>query len=369
MIEEGAFGLNPQSVQQDSSKKSSDILPFAPFIKPQQKGTEIPASVPQMVNKKEKKEVKPITSLKPDSIKKIDSFSSIIADSSAKKDSLVSIITESIPSDSGKLIQNTGSTFRFNDDDTVSFYPSSGNEGSALDASKILSPHLLPPSEIGPQPFYKPIPDWFSIILFIVLAAFTTIKVFYSRIFNQLFKAFVSPTVTYQVVRDENVLLQRATVMLSVIFYLIGALFLYQLSMWFNWHNNFAGEGFSRFLIFALFLSAVYSFKMLFLKVMSFVFNIDRAVATYIFTIFLINNVTGIILIPLVAAIAFMAGGWTDALIKISLFSVAGALLYRLIRGFGIGMGIPHFSIFYLILYFCTLEIAPLLVIFKLAGV
>jgi hypothetical protein len=123
--------------------------------------------------------------------------------------------------------------------------------------------------------------------------------------------------------------------------------------------------GFGRFLFFALVVAAVYSLKLIILKSAGFLFGVDREMVSYIFNVFLINNVSGIVLLPIIALLAF--GGWLSGpwLITVALTLLLIAFIYRLFRAITIGMGSPFFSPFYLFLYLCALEIAPLAVLLK----
>lgn len=63
-----------------------------------------------------------------------------------------------------------------------------------------------------------------------------------------MIQALLNNNLTNQIVRDENILVQRASVFLSVAFHLTGALFLYLVSIHLGWEIGGIGTGFSRFL-------------------------------------------------------------------------------------------------------------------------
>lgn len=255
--------------------------------------------------------------------------------------------------------------FRFSDTDSTGYNFS--DSYMPLDTAKIFRGHLLHPVHAAPIPVIRRTADWFTIALVIIVIAFAWIRAFYFKIFRQLVSAFFSNTISNQIVRDENILVQRASILMSFIFYLTSSLFLYQVSIYFNWQNRFIGEGFIRFLVFCLTIAFAYSIKMVILKGLGEVFKLDKPVATYIFNIFLINNILGIILIPIVVAIAYVVTLSSGIIIYTGIAIVIIAFIYRLVRAFLIWMTLPGVSLFYLIVYFCTLELAPLLIIIKLA--
>ena len=228
--------------------------------------------------------------------------------------------------------------------------------------------HELKPRHENPVPVDRSTPDWIFPVLLLVVAMFTFLRIFYHRYFSRLFAAFVNSNLANQVVRDENILIQRASVLLNVVFYMVAALFLYFISTSNHWDLEGLDFGFSRFLFFAILVAAVYTGKLLVLKICGSLFGLDREMAAYIFNIFLVNSVLGMALFPLIGLLAYAAGIPTLWLIRIALIVIGAAFLYRIVRGVLIGFGSPYFSIVYLILYLCALEIAPLLVVLKLVS-
>jgi len=253
--------------------------------------------------------------------------------------------------------------FRFEDSLTVQ------EETSAAARPVILfTGHELKPRHENPVPVNRSTPDWIFPVLLLVVAMFTFLRIFYNRYFSRLFAALVNSNLANQVVRDENILIQRASVLLNVVFYMVAALFLYFVSATFHWELEGLDFGFSRFLFFTILVAAVYTLKLIILKFCGTVFGLDREMAAYIFNIFLVNSVLGMALLPLIGLLAFAAWVPSFWIICFSLVIIGAAFLYRMIRGVLIGFGSPYFSAVYLILYLCTLEIAPLLVVVKLVS-
>lgn len=209
-------------------------------------------------------------------------------------------------------------------------------------------------------------PVWSFFLLLVLVSGFSWIKVFYPKTIRDIFQAAVNISVTNQMLRDENLLLQRASLLLTIMFNLVAAFFLYEISMSFEWSSDYIGSGFGRFLIFAFAVSFVYSFKFIFLRLTAFIFKTDKPVSVYIFNIFLINNILGITLLPLIIGISFLPQPYSKLVIYISLALIILGFFYRILRGLLNSLGHSEFSKFHLLLYLCTLEIAPLLVFIKL---
>jgi hypothetical protein len=278
--------------------------------------------------------------------------------SSAQADSLLKTSTNKKP-------------FRFIDDDpdTTSALKEEqlGNRAAPLEGPHIFAGHALIKKHESARPLNIFTSDWFSISLLIVLVLFTWFRVFYYRIFRQLFSSYFSLTATNQIVRDESVLLQRASLIISIISYLLAGLFLYQLSVLYDWQLPYLQKGLIRFAVFSVGVALAYSVKMVLLRFLSVVFYQEKAAALYIFNVFLMILFSGLLLLPTTVLLAYAPAEFRGIIVTISLIVLAVLFVYRLIRAIGIWLGIPGFSIFYLFLYLCTFEIAPLMIIWKLA--
>ncbi|HQV00973.1 MAG TPA: DUF4271 domain-containing protein, partial [Bacteroidia bacterium] len=225
--------------------------------------------------------------------------------------------------------------------------------------------HLLQFDFFYPQTFDKPVSDWFSILLLIVISTVTLLKVFYSKIFFQIFKAFFNNNTANQIIRDENLLVQRASILLSVICYVVLALFAYNAVIYFHIENRYLGNGFALFLSIAIIIALSYSVKMIVLKALGSIFYFNKPVTAYIFNIFLINNVLGIVLIPFIILGTYLTAN-NNLILFAGLALVIIFFIYRLVKGMLLWTGTNSFNLFYLFLYICALEISPLLILSKL---
>lgn len=226
--------------------------------------------------------------------------------------------------------------------------------------------HLLKRQNINAQYADRFTPDWLTITLISIIMLFTWYRLIYRRMLQQLINSFFSMATTNQMVRDESVLLQRATFNSSIIAYLVGGLFLYQLSILYNWDHPLLMSGFLRFILFALSIVLMFSVKMIAIRLLSNIFQVDRPASTYIFTIFLFNMMAGILLLPIVILIAYAPLEYRQILMKSGLLFLASFFVYRTVRVLIIWTGQMRASVFYLFLYLCAFEIAPLLVIGKI---
>lgn len=112
-------------------------------------------------------------------------------------------------------------------------------------------------------------------------------------------------------------------------------------------------------------LSAVYFVKFIFLKIAGWLFNMKEAAYSYIFIVFVINKMIGMLLLPFIALLAFSTGNVYMAGLVISWCLIAGLILYRFILTYASVRNQVKVNPFHFFLYLCAFEIAPLLLIYK----
>lgn len=268
--------------------------------------------------------------------------------------------------DSLEEFPENGEAFRFSDEEDSLWNENSLTiESVPFEGPGLFKGHLLQPVNPNAQPFEQINPSWFTITLIVLLGSLTWFKFFFHRIFLQLVSAFFNTTTANQIVRDESVLLQRASLVLSILSYALMGLFLYRISYHFQWQIPFFQTGLLRFTLFSLLVALAYSFKMVAVRFLSSVFDQERPAAQYIFTIFLMVMMCGLVLLPANILIAYAPDPVAQWALIASLVLLALLFLYRLVKAAAIWLSIPGASIFHLFLYFCAFEIAPLLIIWK----
>jgi hypothetical protein len=105
------------------------------------------------------------------------------------------------------------------------------------------------------------------------------------------------------------------------------------------------------------------------LSIVGNLFSIETEVRKYNFLIVIFNCILGLFLVPFNLLIAFSAKAGSQQLLLVSwmLGLVAIFYAYRSLRASGIGAKILTQSPIHFLLYFCAVEIAPVLLLVKLA--
>ena len=115
-------------------------------------------------------------------------------------------------------------------------------------------------------------------------------------------------------------------------------------------------------------LVAIYLARHVFLRVIGQVFPFKKESQLFSFTIQTFNLFIGIILIPFNLIIAFGPENTALPLIYIALGLIGILVLLRTFRGFLIASTYIQSNLFHFLLYLCTFEILPILVLIKIVG-
>jgi len=227
----------------------------------------------------------------------------------------------------------------------------------------IFNSHLLASSNFNPKQKFVGNKDWFLGILIVIFLILGWIQVNHGKRLIQIFNAFKSNLYVNLIIRENDSLMQRASIALNTVFILVTALFIYQINLFYNWILN-DSYGVVFFFQISCLILLIYLIKKSLLQITGFVFKTQEINSKYIFNIFLMNKILGIALLPIVICIAFLPQ-CERGLIPLGLAIVFFSYIYRLVRGLILGGSESNLSIFYLFLYLCTFEILPLIVLLK----
>jgi hypothetical protein len=101
------------------------------------------------------------------------------------------------------------------------------------------------------------------------------------------------------------------------------------------------------------------------LRITGWIFNIKRAVETYLFVVFMTNKIIGIFLLPFLILISFSGAGIMETWITLSIVMIGIFYFYRFIAGYSTLHKEIKISGLHFFLYLCAFEVAPLLLIYK----
>ena len=205
-------------------------------------------------------------------------------------------------------------------------------------------------------------PSMFYILLFpIIVIGYLRITSY--KYIRETFLTFLFPTMNAEDYVHTNLSNRLPSRLLYFLFFFNGSIFLYQLAPIIP-VPQVESMGLMGLLFLFILLGAIVFTKHFFLLLVGYLFNLEQVAKDYLFQFENIYKVFGVISIPFITFIPFGSQLQTLILVKsliVIFFFFYLVQMLRVIRDNFTSI----FSLYYIILYLCALEIAPLTLIYK----
>ena len=196
-----------------------------------------------------------------------------------------------------------------------------------------------------------------------LLFLFGIIKTVYGRYFSTLFRVFFNSSLRQSQLTDQLIQAKLPSLFFNMIFVLAGGVYIYILFQ--RLTNEPYTIRWSYLLGCILAFVIIYLVKFFAVKFIGWVTGFNTEADTYIFIVFLINKIIGICLLPLIVILAFSDTIIINAALVASVIFIGVMLLFRFIRSFSLLQHKLKISRFHFLLYIFSLEILPLILIYK----
>ena len=206
-------------------------------------------------------------------------------------------------------------------------------------------------------------PAWLFLSLLILLACLAGIRIFYGSILMQTLESSVSFQVATRIFADNSGLQKQLDIILNVFYIFTAGIILFIAEIRFGL-EPYGLSGVLLYLFNLLLLGALFLARMVLIHATGFLFNKRSIHREYLYNIFIYNKLIGIILLPLLLFVIYTDGILMVVLQWTTVVAVSVILLMRLIRGFVFSLR-KGVSIFYMFLYLCALEMAPLILLYR----
>ena len=207
-------------------------------------------------------------------------------------------------------------------------------------------------------------PDWLVGVLVLSIILFASVRLIFNKYLNQLIQSTTNYSTFTRTFRERYFNLLHASFRLDLIFHLISALFIYQFLNAFKISVGGSKSYYSYLICLGTVIGYFWAKRIVYF-IIGILTESKAEVQEYLFSITVYNRVLGLILLPVTATIAFVPVAQIEILLFAGLGIIVIFYLMSLIRGGKIFLK-KHFSISYLILYLCTLEFLPLILIYNL---
>lgn len=204
-------------------------------------------------------------------------------------------------------------------------------------------------------------------ILFTVLALIFgvgLIRVFFPSDIKLVFQGYWDDRVLLSVSKEDTILTSWPFIFLFILF--SGAIGLF-VSLFYAYElNRFDFITFPNYMKTAGMVGALFALKIGFIRFLSFVFQIRKLVKEYVTVLYLIYFNTLFLMLPVLLILSLVPLTSVGVVLHLAIVGAALLFFYRFLKTATHIMSMYRFSISYLILYLCCLEIAPILILLRL---
>ncbi len=205
--------------------------------------------------------------------------------------------------------------------------------------------------------------DWFVVVLFAAFLLVALIRTFWNKYLVNLFRNVVNYSASVRAFQGMNTFDMQGGFFLDLEFYLIFSAFIYQVCVFFI--PELPVYSFTLYLLLVSVVLLLLFSKKLTYRFLGFITEKISETKEYLFNMKNYRRVAGIVLLPFVTLIAFNPFSDPGFLIIGGMAVVTAVYFLLIIRVFVILMN-KQFPKFYLFLYFCTLEVLPLVLLYKI---
>jgi len=203
----------------------------------------------------------------------------------------------------------------------------------------------------------------FYLIIFVFLF-FGILRQLYPRYFKDIFRYFFQSTLRINQVKEQLTLSVLVGFFFNILFFFSAGIFLYLMAVRYHLSFRVPVQYLPFFTI--ILLSVIYGLKYFFVTLMGWIFHAGKAASLYLFIIFLTNKITGVMLLPFLAVIAFAPLEIADVFLNISVTLIITLFSFRFIRAYQPLYEQFRIGLFSYVSFLIAFEIVPLMLIYKL---
>jgi len=202
---------------------------------------------------------------------------------------------------------------------------------------------------------------FYSLVLLLII--FALLRQAFPKYFNDLFRLFFRNTLKVRQISEQLVQTPLPSILLNGFFVISAGLYLTFLIEYFQISpiDNF----WILFVYCMTGLSVAYFVKFIGLKISGWLFNTEEAANSYIFIVFIINKMIGILLLPFLILLAFSTSDLFSIGLTLSWILIGAMLIYRIVLTYSVVRNQVKVSPFHFFLYFLAFEVTPLLLVYK----
>ena len=202
--------------------------------------------------------------------------------------------------------------------------------------------------------------------IFGMLVIFAVLKNAFSKQLSAIVQSFFSNRILNNINKEDNLFSSWPFLLLFVQFGFVFGMFFFLVAQWNDMYQ--AKDGFKFFFSISITIIVFYALKLVILRFLGYLFNVQKPVGEYISILYLSYFNASLLFIPLVIAFALSPLKYGEVYIGLAFLLLGIIFAFQLLRAGITILSNNKFSRMHLILYFCALEICPILILIKTIG-
>ncbi|SFB77624.1 protein of unknown function [Parapedobacter composti] len=204
---------------------------------------------------------------------------------------------------------------------------------------------------------------WVMAIIGLLLLLLGIVRAAFPNEVISIFQAFFNDRVLLQINKEATLYSSWPFVFLYILFGFGVGLFIYLCNLYYLPAEKSAG--FEAFLSMSVFVMVLFILKIIITRFLGFVFDIQRIVREYVSVLYLSYFNAALVFLPIVFILSLVPQDQMLWVIPMALLTVLALFTFRFIKTANSLLTSHRFSKFYLFMYLCCLEIAPVLILIK----
>lgn len=189
-------------------------------------------------------------------------------------------------------------------------------------------------------------------------------KTFFSSYFNNLFRVFFNTSLHQAQLTDQLLQAKLPSFILNIFFTLAAGMYIWLLFIHFDPPQIANKKLLLPFCIIAL--ASIYIIKFCILKFTGWMAEVSQITDSYIFIIFFVNKIYGVMLVPFIVLLAFSNATWVDSIATITILLLGLFFVSRYLKSYGIIGNKISLNPFHFIIFILSVEILPMLILYKI---
>lgn len=206
--------------------------------------------------------------------------------------------------------------------------------------------------------------DWILGVLLLSFIILGFVRLFFNKYLVSLIRSAISYQEASTMFREKNSLMEKASFLVNILFLSNISIFVIQVTQFYNVQFGNLKHYYLYAIIFAI-LFVFYIYRAFTTWFVGSVFLKQKVFQEYFHNVNIFTKNTGLLIFPVIVTLQFLSLEYLPVIIYIGMAGIGLLYLLQIHRSFQVIIR-KNVSVFYMILYLCAFEFAPLLIIYKL---